>query len=405
MKIRSITYFCNPGWPIDKATIRQAGRFTQAARQAFGAAGYEVQSTRLATTPFLSYLPEGRLLPELAQQLEKLCAEQGIAYVSLGPAFPDRLESYAAIPAALAATQNAFFSGSLTTPEGQIALPAVRQCAEVIHQAATITPDGFTNLRFAALANVSSGSPFFPAAYHAGGDPAFALATEAADLAVQAFRRASTLTEAQQELPRAIEQNARRLEAVAGELAAQFSVRFGGIDFSLAPYPDQAVSLGAAMEALGVNSLGLHGSLAAAAVLAEAIDRAQFRRVGFSGLMLPVLEDAILAQRSADGTLGVKDMLLYSAVCGTGLDTLPLPGETTPDQLYALLLDVAALAVRLGKPLTARLMPIPGKQAGDPTGFDFEFFANSRVLALDAAPLTGLLAGNDHFSLHPRKAL
>ena len=30
----------------------------------------------------------------------------------------------------------------------------------------------------------------------------------------------------------------------------------------------------------------------------------------------------------------------------------------------ALLLDVAALALRLNKPLTARLMPIPGKKAG-----------------------------------------
>jgi uncharacterized protein (UPF0210 family) len=155
---------------------------------------------------------------------------------------------------------------------------------------------------------------------------------------------------------------------------------------------------------LGVSSLGRHGSLAAAAIQAEAIDRAQFQRVGFSGLMLPVLEDAILAQRAAEGTLSVKDLLLYSAVCGTGLDTLPLPGDTTLEQLSALLLDLAALAVRLNKPLTARLMPIPGKAAGDPTGFDFAFFANSRVLALEAAPLQGLLAGDDQFTLHPRKA-
>jgi hypothetical protein len=103
------------------------------------------------------------------------------------------------------------------------------------------------------------------------------------------------------------------------------------------------------------------------------------------------------------GTLGVKDLLLYSSVCGTGLDTLPLPGDTTPEQLGALLADVTALAVRLGKPLTARLMPIPGKQAGDPTGFDFSFFANSRVLALHADRLQGLLAGDDTFRLSPRK--
>jgi hypothetical protein len=405
MKIRSITYFCSPKWPVDEAVIQQAGSFTRAAKAAFQAAGYEVQTTRLAAPPFMSYLPEAGLLPALAQAVEKLAAQYDINYVSLGPAFPDSPESYTAILGALAATQNTFFSGSLTTPDGHISLPAVRLCAQIIHQAAVITPDGFTNLRFAALANVPAGSPFFPAAYHMGREPVFAIATEAAGLAVQAFRQAATLVEAQQALPAAIEQHARKLEETAGELAGQFGVCFGGCDFSLAPFPDEALSLGTALEALGVSSLGLHGSLAAAAILADAIDQAQFQRVGFSGLMLPVLEDAILAQRAADGTLSVKDMLLYSAVCGTGLDTLPLPGDTTPEQLSALLLDLAALAVRLSKPLTARLMPIPGKAAGDPTGFDFAFFANSRVLALEAAPLQGLLTGNDQFTLHPRKAL
>jgi uncharacterized protein (UPF0210 family) len=405
VKIRSITYFCNPGWPVDEEVLQQAGQFLQAARLAFQAAGYQVQTVRLATTPFPERLPAPETLTEHAIQMEKLCKTQGIDYVALGPAFPDQLDWYAAIPAALAATQNAFFTGSLTTTDGRISLPALRACAQVIHRAAPLSPDGFSNLRFAALANVGPGSPFFPAAYHRGSQPAFALATEAADLAVSVFEQSETLEGAQQGLTALIEQHARKLEAAAASLSQQVGVHFGGIDFSLAPFPDQAISLGAAMEGLGVPVLGLHGSLAAAAILAEIIDRAHFQRVGFSGLFLPVLEDAVLATRAAEGTLGVKDLLLYSAVCGTGLDTLPLPGDTTPEQLTALLADVAALALRLNKPLTARLMPIPGKGAGDPTGFDFDFFANSRVLALHADRLQGLLAGDDSFRLSPRKAL
>ena len=137
-------------------------------------------------------------------------------------------------------------------------------------------------------------------------------------------------------------------------------------------------------------------------LLAECLDQADFFHAGFSGLMLPVLEDAALAARAAEGTLTVKDLLLYSAVCGTGLDTVPLPGDTPPEALTALLLDVAVLAQRLDKPLTARLMPIPGKQAGDPTGFDFAYFANSRVLALQAGPLSGPLAGTETFRLASR---
>ena len=95
---------------------------------------------------------------------------------------------------------------------------------------------------------------------------------------------------------------------------------------------------------------------------------------------------------------------MYSAVCGTGLDTIPLPGETTPEEIAAVLLDLAALAQRLNKPLTARLMPVPGKQAGDLTSFDFPFFANSRVLGLTAQPLQRHFAGDEAFNLKARTA-
>jgi uncharacterized protein (UPF0210 family) len=96
--------------------------------------------------------------------------------------------------------------------------------------------------------------------------------------------------------------------------------------------------------------------------------------------MMPVLEDTILARRSLDRRFSVNDLLLYSTVCGTGLDTVPLPGDTSVDELAGILLDVVALAQRLGKPLTARLMPIPGAKAGDVTQFTFPYFANGRIL-------------------------
>jgi len=117
--------------------------------------------------------------------------------------------------------------------------------------------------------------------------------------------------------------------------------------------------------------------------------------------MLPVLEDAVLAKRAAEGVLSVKDLLLYSAVCGTGLDTVPLPGDTTSEQITAVLLDLSALALRLNKPLTARLMPIPGKKAGDPTHFDFDYFANSRVLALESDGLNPIFTETRRFTLAP----
>jgi uncharacterized protein (UPF0210 family) len=119
--------------------------------------------------------------------------------------------------------------------------------------------------------------------------------------------------------------------------------------------------------------------------------------------MQPILEDSVLAKRAADGSLTVKDALLYSAVCGTGLDTIPLPGDTTAEQITPLLLDLCALALRLDKPLTARLMPIPTKKAGDETNFEFEFFAPSRVMKLEAEALKNSLSGKGILHLSSRK--
>jgi hypothetical protein len=416
MKIRSITYFCNPRYPFRSEVLHEAGRFLRVAREAYEAAGYEVQTTRLATIPFPQLLGEKSLdaLPTAAQELELLLGQINVEYASLGPALTQEPRSYDPIPEAIAATQNVFFGGALTEARGsRLDLDAVRKCARVMARCAPLDPNGFANLRFAALANVPAGSPFFPAAFHGGGGPTFAVGTEAADLAVNAFSQATTVAGGQAQLTQSIQKHADALNRTARDLSGRSGprsrttsaavARFAGIDFSLAPFPDEAISLGSAFERMGVRRAGLNGSLAAAAILTDAIERARFRRAGFSGLMLPVMEDATLAKRAADGSLAIMDLLMYSAVCGTGLDTIPLPGDTTEDQISAVLLDLAAMALRLDKPLTARLMPIPNKKAGDATGFKFAFFANSKVMRLDAEALRGPLASGGSIHLQSRR--
>jgi len=404
MKIRSITYFCNPGWPAHRDRLRAAADFLTAAKAAYEAAGYEVQTTRLATVSFARLLGPGRIqdAPDLAHFFSDSIKELGLAYASLGPALIEVPASYAVIPDAIAASENIFFGGEMASAEKGISLTAVTACAQVIVRAAPLHPDGFANLRFAALANVSPGAPFFPAAYWDEDGPSFAIATEAADLAVEAFSGAQTVEDGRRALVSELEKHGRQLENVASPLKIRFGLGFGGIDFSLAPFPDDAHSLGAAVERMGVPQVGLHGSLAAAAILTEAVERAGFYRTGFSGFMQPVLEDSVLALRAAEGTLTIKDLLLYSAVCGTGLDTVPLPGDTTPEQIAPLLLDLCALALRLDKPLTARLLPVPGKKAGDPAHFDFAFFAKGRVMAVQAETLGGVFAGPESFELQHR---
>lgn len=400
MKIRSITYFCNPNFPLEKTILQKAGEFLAEAKSAYETAGYEVQTVRLATIPFPKLLGADNInkLLELTSQIAGIAGEFNIAYVSLGPAMPELPRSYELIPDAIFVSKTVFFSGVMADKTRGLDLAAIRACAEVIVKCAPIEPNGFANLQFAALANVPAGAPFFPAAYQDKDKPAFAIATESADLAVEAFENASTVEEGRNHLVGKIEQHGKKL----GEIAKSLKVKFYGIDFSLAPFPDDAHSLGNAVEKMGIPKIGQHGSLAAAAILTEAIDRADFPHAGFSGFMQPVLEDSVLAKRAAEGTLTIKDALLYSAVCGTGLDTIPLPGDTTADQLVPLLLDLSALALRLDKPLTARLMPIPGKKAGDETNFDFPFFAASKVMQLDSSPLLSPLNGREALQIGRR---
>lgn len=402
MKIRSITCFHDidprhPGPGLDSAS-----GFLRAARDAYVEAGIEVQTVRLALSPFGRWIQPGALA-SFGVALEKETVDRGIEYVTVGPArLDDPPEAYEAIPDLLAATQTVFTAAEMANRRAGVDLHAIRRCASVIRRNLPLEPDGFANLRFAALANVDPGVPFLPAAYHTGGPPRFAIATEAADLANVAFDGADTLDEARARLIRGLEDAGARIQRVAASLGDR--VAFGGIDFSLAPFPSQEDSIGAAMERLGVPALGLAGSTTAAALLTAWGDAADIPHTGFSGLFLPVLEDPVLADRAAEGTLTVEDLLLYSTVCGTGLDTVPLSGDIAEEELVPILLDVATLALRHAKPLTARLMPIPGKTAGDPITFDFPFFADGRVMAHRSRPLQGPLASAHRIPVPARRS-
>ena len=387
MKIRSITLFDNLSMTPEHDLAR-LGDVIAAARAAYEATGYEVQTTRLATCDFEALTAQAASPVDWAVRLEAAAQAHGFEYVSLGLAPRAALAS---LPEIFAATEAVFASADLlVSGDDAIDGAAVYEAAQVIYRAADIEA-GFGNLRFTASANVPPGTPFFPAAYHDGGPTTFALAMESADLAVSACQEANAAADARNRLRAAIEREAQGLVAVAERVADQHGIRFGGLDFSLAPFPTAACSIGAALERIAGGPLGCPGTLAAAALLTDAIDQAAFPHAGFCGLMLPVLEDLILGQRSAEGRLKLASLLQWSAVCGTGLDTVPLPGDLATATLAHILWDVAALALRLDKPLTARLMPLPGKRAGDPVHFDFAYFADGGVLEVAPPLSTGYL--------------
>src|SRR5215207_5132405 len=150
MRIRSITYFCNPTYPLDEKVLQKAGQFLSQAKSAYEAAGYEVQTVRLATIPFPQLLGDENInrLPEFTRQIADLAQGLEIGYVSLGPALPEMPRSYELIPDAIFVSKNVFFGGVMADAQRGLDLAAVRACADVIVKCATLESTGFSNLQF-----------------------------------------------------------------------------------------------------------------------------------------------------------------------------------------------------------------------------------------------------------------
>ena len=378
MKIRTITTGFNLEAPINEKQIRHLAEFTTNAKEVFENNGYTVQTVRVATQPWEEYFESKNQIIKLVKEFEALVQKYSLDYFNIGTTFDPQL-----IPVIYDMIQNTsvMFCTTLVSDSTTIHYALARQTAKVMKMLSTIEENGFANLRFAALFNTKPGSPFYPAAYHKG-PPSFAIGTENSDLVYQAFSEAKTIENAAHFLKKTLLAEFKKIETIAKHISTKEKMHYDGIDVSIAPSIDPNESIAYACEKLGLGKFGDVGTLAIARVITETIRKLDIKKCGYSGLMLPVLEDYGLAQRNTEERYTLTDLLLYSSVCGTGLDTIPLPGDVSEDKLYALLLDIASLAIKLNKPLSARLMPIPNKKAGEMTEYTFEYFVNSKIMKI-----------------------
>lgn len=178
-------------------------------------------------------------------------------------------------------------------------------------------------------------------------------------------------------ITQALTPHAQAIEKAAMTVAKQSGWEYRGIDLSPAPLKD--ISIGDAMEKMMGHRLGESGTMTAAAAITRGLKAVPVKQAGYSGLMIPILEDSLLARRWGEGAFNIDALLAYSSVCGTGLDTIPLPGDIAQSRLEAVIGDVASLAVKWHKPLAARLLPVKGKASGEKTEFDDPFLVNTTI--------------------------
>jgi hypothetical protein len=380
MKIRTITAGTSLEAGSHQKAIQAAADACRRFRDAFTGGGYDVQSLRITAQPMEEYLEglSAKRMLELVQDMEETYLPLEIE--CMNPGVAKSAPFIDLIPEIIARTRQMYCSASITGG-GRVIPGLLERAAMAIRKMADETENGEGNFRFAAIANCPGGIPFFPAGYHDGGEMKVSLGMECSDLLMDAFTGAKDFDEAEERLRAAFERETSKIEGIAQSAARSASVSYGGIDVSLAPSMEESESVAYAYEKLGIGYFGDPGTLAVSALVTRTLKGLPVKKCGYSGLMLPVCEDPGLARRCSEGKYNLTSLLCYSAVCGTGLDTVPLPGGVSTEKLKAILWDVGTLATTLNKPLSARLLPAPQKKAGDMTDFKNQYLVNCRVFS------------------------
>lgn len=386
MLVRTITFFA------DVSQYRSGQKATSlpsailSARQKVEGAGYVVQTVRVVHTgaegdlqalgaSIRLHLPAGTLLsmgamrdPAVVPSLGPALASQGLTSCAVvpvheGSGVPDRAMCRAAAEAITAI-------GASSAPEGNFCFAAVcpgKKATSLdyapffpsahVHSPAQGAGLAFSlGFQFPSVLHAALASVLGPVSGHGQGLPAH-------DLLVKAEAAAH----------KALAYHYAALCAVAKDIQASTGAVFKGIDGSLAPLPSDSSSVTDIYSLLGVRFFfGSPGTLQASAWLTRVLKSVPLPAgapplLGYTGLMLPPMEDRGLATDAVEGQYGLSHLLMCSAVCGVGLDTVPIPGDTPAQEIEAIIADVASLAWRLDKPLSVRLFPLPGLKAGDMT--------------------------------------
>lgn len=382
-KVRTITAFVRINRESYRAQIEEALKMLRAAKADFVRAGYEVETIRITSQPFPEYTKDLSAEQVLAffRDYDKLAQQEGFT-PDIGPAMSkdaDDPKQADLLGQILASTQsiNGFIVVAGDDEQGVHWL-SVRAAARVIKYLEERTTHSEGNFRFAAGAFPPQNAPFFPVSSTVGPGHGFAIGLESANVAAEALAGANgDLAAAGERLTAALGAEAKKVEEIASVVEKRSGWKYQGID--LTPVPLKEISIGGAMESLLSKPIGSPGSLSAAYTITSAVRRVPVQQTGYSGLMLPVLEDLVLAKRWEEGNISRDALLSYSSVCSTGLDAIPLPGDISERELENIIGDMASLAVKWHKPLSSRLLPVAGKKAGEMTEFGSPYLVNIRI--------------------------
>lgn len=391
LQVRAVTAFIvltkdSSTW---EPNIVQAALFCNRVATAINAIGFEVQTLRIVTNSYGEYLDTSSESAALAGMaiLAKILAGSKMPPIRIRFAIGSaNSPSDLALAPALISNFGDLANICVNIGVDSLGVPDPAMCAlaaECVQKLAKNTPSGEGNFNFTANFNCSPLIPYFPAGYNTNYANSFCIGLQYPDLLVDVLQRMTPpvdWTAAFTAILAELQPRVDSIAQVAKKCATEAGSTFLGLDSSPAPSKN-VKSMCQVFQLLGAE-FGGPGTLKCCAYLTRLFKSVKnVQLLGFSGLMLTCLEDQGMADSAQKGAYNITMLNAYSAVCGIGLDCVPIPGDTPSDKIEALMADTGTLAFRLSKPLTVRLFPCPGLKAGQMTQFTSPDLCNCTVFA------------------------
>ncbi len=377
---------------IRKKIIRHAGRLVKTCNQVGEKYGIEVVNKRISTSPIAlvcgCFTPDQ--LVEVAIELNDIAREVDIDFIGGFSALVEKGIATGddalieALPGALAATQRVCASVNVATTVAGINMDAVLKMAETIKKTARLTAedDGLGCAKLCVFSNIPQDMPFMAGAMLGPGvgDAVINVGVSGPGVVKMAIERHlergnghRTLGSIAEIIKNTACRVTRAGELIGREVASTLGIRFGVVDLSLAPTPTVGDSIGEIFQALGLTRIGVPGSTAALAMLNDAVKKggafASSHVGGLSGAFIPVSEDLNIAEAVEQGYLTIEKLEAMTCVCSVGLDMVPVPGDISVQCLAGIIADEMAIGMINSKTTATRIIPVPGKQAGDTVHF------------------------------------
>lgn len=396
MNIRSVTLGINWENQSKKGLAEDVAEFMNSARKAFSDKGIAVRTCRLSMSPINEYSQfSNSSARSIVGWVSDLCEKVGVRWFCVpfslvnheNPAEPARIATEI-----ISRYSNAFVN-LIVARDGVLNRQSAREAAKMIRSVSKLSNNGFDNFRVGVSCNCKPYTPYFPFAYHEG-ENGFSLALEIVDELIEISENHAPegLEKIREHILYYLIQKLKEVDVVGVEIEKKTGFRYLGADASLAPFPNGKTSVARLLEALGVEDFGSNGSLFITAYLTDliktALARSGARNVGFNGVMYSVLEDDFLALRNRQKNYTLDSLVLYSALCGCGIDMVPVPGDILDEEISSMIFDVFALSATLNKPLGVRVLPILGKFANELTDFNHDFLIDTRVMQTRNRALT-----------------